>query len=366
MKIFNFAWKFGEGGISKCFLTYAKMGDLDKKIEVFSVCIDPKDINYDRDFEPLHKIGAKIISIRTLHDLSWLPKVKHLVDGLHSDVIFCHGFNGPILAAIIKVRYRLKVPVVCSYHGAYYAPTPNKQWLEPVFNGLMLFLYKRMAKKIIAVSFYSKNELIKKGIDKDKIVVVHNGIKDIVPQTSESNNSKTRIGVVSRLDPFKGIDVLIKALSIIKETTQQPFTLDIVGSGPMEEELRENVEKSGLKNNINFVGYQSNIPSWMSKWDIFCLPSFFENHSLSILEAMRSGKAIVTTRVGGNEESVANEKQGLTVPARDEKSLANAILRLINNKDLRKKLGENARKRYLLEFTEEKMKKNLVEVFNTL
>ena len=89
--------------------------------------------------------------------------------------------------------------------------------------------------------------------------------------------------------------------------------------------------------------------------------SFFENHSVSILEAMRAGKAIVTTDVGGNKESVTDGKEALIVPAKDSESLAESLTNLINNSSLRQTLGENAHIRFLNEFTEDIMKKNLIK-----
>lgn len=364
MRILNLIWKFGEGGIAKCFLTYAAMGDADRHIHVVSACIDPQNCDYDRS--ALRKIGVQIIPIKTIRDFSWMPKTHKLIKEVKPDVIFCHGFNGPVIVEALRLRYNLDIPMVCSYHGLYYAPTKGRRWLAPVFNGLMLMLYEKRAKKIIVVSYYSKHDLIDRGIDDSKLAVVHNGIKDIELKPMKRNDGKLRIGVVSRLDPFKGIDILIDALQIIKQASNIPFTLDVVGSGPMEKMLRLMVCQKELDKVVNFAGYQTDIPSWMDRWDIFCLPSFFENHSLSILEAMRSGKPIVTTQVGGNEESVTDGKEALTVPAKDAGSLAKALLRLMQDSKLRETLGRNARERFVNEFTEDVMKRNLARVFSTL
>lgn len=364
MRILNLIWKFGEGGIAKCFLTYADMGDADSSIEVVSVCIDPQDCDYDRS--ALQKNGVRIISIKTSHDLSWMTKTHQLIKEVGPDVIFCHGFNGPVIVEVLRLRYKISIPMVCSYHGLYYAPTKSKRWLAPIFNGLMLMLYKRIAQKVIVVSDFSMRDLTSHGVDKSKLAVVHNGIKDICYKPMKHHDGNVRIGVVSRLDPFKGIDILIDALQVVKHFSKITFTLDIVGSGPMEKELRHMAGQKGLDGYVNFAGYQTDIPTWINKWDIFCLPSFFENHSLSILEAMRSGRAIVTTRVGGNEESVTDGKEALTVPAKDVNALARALLRLMQDSHLRETLGKNARNRYLKEFTEDVMKKNLAKVFTSL
>ncbi len=109
------------------------------------------------------------------------------------------------------------------------------------------------------------------------------------------------------------------------------------------------------------MGYQNNIPEWLATWDIFVLPSLFEYHSIALLEAMRAGKAIIATTVGGNEESVTNHVEALTIPSKDSIALSEALIKLIENPQLRKKIGENARKRFLIEFTENTMKKNLIK-----
>jgi len=360
MKILNLIWKFGTGGIAKCFLTYAVLGKVQEGIEVFSVCIDPQNCDYDR--KPLEGAGVEIISIKNNKDFSWMKKTRKLIRDTCPDVIFCHGFNGPIVVTMLKICYGIEIPMICSYHGAYYAPTLKKRWLERTFNGMMYFLYRYIAKKIVVVSEYSKCELVLHHVPANKLAVVHNGIENIDLNPSREMRNEVRIGVVSRLDPFKGIDVLITALESVRKMTDKPFVMDIVGNGPMEDKLRKSVKEAGLEHIVNFAGYQTNIAEWMEGWDIFCLPSFFENHSLSILEAMRSGKAIVTTKVGGNEESVTDDEQALTVAAKEPDSLARALVKLIEDEELRERLGHNARGRFLNEFTEDIMKRNLIEV----
>ncbi len=121
-----------------------------------------------------------------------------------------------------------------------------------------------------------------------------------------------------------------------------------------------------LESNVNFMGYQSNITSWLNAWDIFVLPSLQENHSVALLEAMRAGKAIICTNVGGNPETVTHEKEALIVPSKDAQSIENALYRLINSQELRDTLGANAHKRFISSFTEEQTLKNLIKVFKDL
>lgn len=358
MKVLNILWKFGSGGIARCFLTYAQLADSDSNVEVVSVCINPRGYVYDKGLLD----AAKVVDIGIVggSDFSWMNRVNEIIRETNPDVVFCHGFNGPVVVAALKLRYGLKIPVVCSYHGEYYAPSANKKWRTPLFNGLMHLLFRAMAKKVVVVSEYSKRELSQVGIPDEKLVVVHNGIPAIASALECKRGEVVRIGVVARLDPFKGIDDLIEAVGLLRGRTTTPFFLDIVGDGPMRDVLKMCVADRGLQDIVTFCGYQSNISEWMSTWDIFCLPSYFENHSISILEAMRGGLSIVTTRVGGNEESVSDGVEALIVNPKDVEGLASALLRLIGDNDLRTRLGRNAQDRFHREFTEGIMKRNLI------
>lgn len=358
MKVLNILWKFGAGGIAHCFLRYASLADADDSVEVVSVCMNPRGYVYDKGLLDAAKVVDMEVAGNT--DFSWMKCVNEIVRRTTPDVIFCHGFNGPVVVAALKLRFLLKTPVVCSYHGEYYAPSASKKWRAPLFNGLMHLLYRVMARKVVVVSEYSKRQLLRTGVPEEKLVVVHNGIPAVASVCEPKDSEAVRIGVVARLDPFKGIGDLIEALVLLRERTTIPFHLDVVGDGPMGDVLKSCVADRGLTDIVTFCGYQSNISEWMSMWDIFCLPSYFENHSISILEAMRGGSAIVATGVGGNEESVSDGVEALIVQPKDVGALASALLRLINDKELRVRLGLNAQARFHREFTEEIMKRNLI------
>lgn len=136
----------------------------------------------------------------------------------------------------------------------------------------------------------------------------------------------------------------------------------MIGEGPELDSIKSYCKFKKIEDCISFIGYQDNIPSWLLTADIFVIPSLYENHSIAILEAMRARKAIIATKVGGNGESIRNMKEGLLVPPANSEALANALMTLITNKKLRNELAQNARKRFVTEFTEEVMIRNIVKV----
>lgn len=366
MKVLNLLWAFNTGGIGKCFLVYNEAGETDASVEIKSVVIDLLNIDCDR--EPLHKIGATLIKIKNRKDFSWIKRLNILINDYCPDAILCHGFNGPMIVLLSRLLGKQKkVPMVCTYHGLYNPTTASRKPIANLINRTLAWIYRRYAKTVVLVAKYSGEYLLEHDVPEKKMVVVYNGIKkeepDMVPvQLSHKGIS---IGLAGRLDAIKGINYLIDAIPEIKQRVSEPFHIYMVGNGPEESKLKEQAHSLGVEEFISFEGYQNNVPAWLKSWDIFVLPSLQENHSIALLEAMRAGKAIVTTTVGGNPETVVDGKEALMVPSKNTKALADALVRILNDKELRIELGVNAKERFEKCFTEDVTKRELIRVLKT-
>ena len=366
MKVLNIIWGFSTGGIGKCFLTYDSLDKFDKSLDVNSVCIDIKNCNYDR--EPLIENNITRIIIKNKFDFSWIYYLGKIADDYEPDVIFCHGFNGPIITQIVKLFYKsFRTPMVCTYHGLYNAPSKSKIIFTSLINVTQAYLYKNVAQKVILVSKYSGEYLLRHGVPKEKLVVVYNGLEDLTnSRVLHLADDVIKIGLAARIDEIKGINYLLDAIKIVKSKSQHKFHLYIIGDGPLFEYQKKQTRLMDIDDVVSYMGYQNNVLEWVNSWDIFCLPSLQENHSIALLEAMRAGKAIICTNVGGNPETVDNNKEAILVPPKDVDSLANAILCLINDEQKRLVLGKNAYNRFNLEFTADVMKYKLVEVLKSV
>ncbi len=128
----------------------------------------------------------------------------------------------------------------------------------------------------------------------------------------------------------------------------------ILGRGTDEVQLKEQCVRLGVAEKARFVGYQKNVDAWRELFDVFALPSLSESHSIGLLEAMRAGKAIVSTTIGGNPESVQHDQHALLVPPADPAALEQALNRLADDTGLRARLGQGARERFEQEFTEKR------------
>lgn len=362
MKILNLIWGFSLGaGIDKCFLTYAALGDAAPGLRVCSVCIDIESL--DSHTEPLEKIGGIFIRIKNKRDFSWVGKLNELISRERPDVIFTHGFNGAIMMLIERLVKKQRTPLVCSYHGAYQAPTRLKKLLEPIYNALPVYVYKKYARRVICVENVSRRRLIEKGVPESKVVTVYNGIRDLAPAPADLSSyphDGPAIMTASRITEIKGLPDLLDALKILRDRGVA-FHYFMIGEGPDLESLRLRTRELGLEDRVTFAGFRPNVPAWLAACDIFALPSLSECHSIAILEAMRAGKAIVATDVGGNGESIRNHRDGILVPPQNCEALAEALLRVIRDPSLRKTLGDSARRRFLETFTEEAMQRNLLK-----
>lgn len=172
--------------------------------------------------------------------------------------------------------------------------------------------------------------------------------------TKAHNKDGFVLGVVSRLASQKGHKFLLQAMTEV--TRRFPNTkLLIVGSGPLEKELRVQIQSLHISKNVIFKGEITNkVPEIMASLDVLIQPSLYEGGGpTTVLEAMAIGLPVVGTRVGGMPESIINGKTGFLVPPKDPQALAKAIIKLLANEKRAKAMGAEGRRtilkgRYLL------------------
>jgi glycosyltransferase involved in cell wall biosynthesis len=366
VKIISLLWGYSLGGIGKVANTYGKLHEI-STIKVRTVVVQPQSVEVD--LSSLNTLDSKIVSIISRFDISWVKRVKHEISIYNPDVLFVHGFNGPIIGLIQKIMFFKKLPLVCSYHGLYHPTTTFRKVLAPFFNFVPILIYKKYADKIITVEKHSKGVLVFKGVSQNKIDVVYNGLPEIKSQQRLDleewglSVDDFVIGCASRIDPVKGITFLIDAFHELYKIHGNKFKLVIIGEGTVKEELQKKVNNLNLSKSIIFTGYQNNINDWLNLFDVFALPSLAEYHSIGLLEAMRSKKSIVATNVGGNTESIRNLKEGIIVDSKSSKQLFDAINKLYLDRNLSMQLANNAQLRFNKNFSEKASMNKLVEIF---
>jgi glycosyltransferase involved in cell wall biosynthesis len=119
----------------------------------------------------------------------------------------------------------------------------------------------------------------------------------------------------------------------------------------------------GLNGGVVFTGLRHDVPDLLNDIDILVMPSLWEGLPIIALEAMAAGLPIVAADVGGTKEAVINQKTGILIPARDVKALTQALRRLVQNKTLRREMGNNGRARALKHFSVTEMVKRHSSIY---
>jgi glycosyltransferase involved in cell wall biosynthesis len=188
------------------------------------------------------------------------------------------------------------------------------------------------------------------GFSEDTFTVIHYGIEP-GSEPAPYVGTAPRLLCVGRLIPIKGHDVLLQAVRQARRVVRD-LTLDIAGTGLLEEELRAQVAGLGLGDAVRFLGHVSTVPYADSA--IVVVPSLGEGFGMVALEAMERGRPVIASDVGGLPEIVADGETGLVVPSGDVQALAWAIAELASDLPRAAALGAAARSRALAEFRQER------------
>ena len=165
---------------------------------------------------------------------------------------------------------------------------------------------------------------------------------------------ETVFGIAARFVEQKAIDTLITAFARLKDTTEQPVRLVLVGQGPLEPSLRALADELNLGDRIVWAGFRTDIPVVMRAFDVFVLSSIFEGFGLVLLEAMEAATPIVASGVSAIPEIVVEGETGLLVPPRQPDRLRDAMRSMLDP-EVRKNLGAAGHLRLIERFSVEKM-----------
>lgn len=230
----------------------------------------------------------------------------------------------------------------------------------------------------IAVSQAAARLLEQAGIPPDRIEVIYNGVG---PEHFEDGCSRQQavkrtqeelglghgpvIGTVARLSPEKGVDVLLRALSLVAENFPG-ITLLVIGDGPQAAELHRLAGELGLGESVRFLGARHDVPVLNRLLDIFVLPSREEALPMALLEAMAAGRAVIATSVGGTPEVVTSPVDGVLVPPDNAEELARSLLMLLKQPAQRAAMGTAAQKKVAARFTGDRMVRETLSFYQRL
>jgi phosphatidylinositol alpha-1,6-mannosyltransferase len=317
----------------------------------------------------LNNNDGKLINTR-LPFLKWLPSIFRLRQEVKNKQID-HVIVGHILplgtAAYIIFRL-MKIPYSVILHGMDLTLSlkagRRKEWLAKKIlkNASRIICASSftagLAKEVVGEKMADKIKVVNPGVDSQ--LTINNYQLTINLKKKYNLENKIVLFSIGRLVKRKGFDKVIEAMpEILKEVPSLVYV--IAGIGPDEEYLKDapfiKGGVGGFKDSVIFLGKISDEEkwAWLDICDIFTMPSRqigddFEGFGIVYLEASLAGKPIVAGRSGGVEDAVLDNKTGLLVNPESTEEIANAIIKLSKDEDLRKKLGEAGKKRAEEEF----------------
>jgi len=275
-----------------------------------------------------------------------------LLKKIKPDVLFLHGqWAGPLGAVAGKWA---GVPVMI-----YVAHSPAFYHRQTLVNSVRSYFSEsipsRLSDAVVALSRGNVYQyMIRYLVEDNKLHLINNGLDLKVAEGEDAGNQirsewkwkpeHRHVLFLGRLDRQKGLSWLLRAWEIVIKTRSQ-VDLWIVGSGPLEQHLKQQARELGLLSNCHFLPDQPNGRRFIAAADIVVLPSLYEGHALVPLEAMAQGKAFAGTQVDGIVDSVRNGVEGLLVPAGDVEGLAKILGQLIDDPARGDELGKNGRER---------------------
>jgi len=266
------------------------------------------------------------------------------------DLVHAHQLYLDAISAV-AVRPFTRVPVVaivaCGGYVGDLARLRGMRW-----SGLWLEALRRID-RLVAISGEIHGELVADGFDPTRIVRIPNGVDTTWfcpaqdPQEAKRAlgwGARTTVLFAGRLDAQKDVESLLEAWHAV--ASQRPDAqLVVLGTGPLEEQLKGLTARLGLADTVHFAGYRIDPRPFYQASDVFVLPSRAEGMPIALLEAMACGRPCVATAVGAAPELIEDGVTGLLVPPRAPEEIARALHRLLEDADLARRLGAAARRR---------------------
>ncbi len=224
------------------------------------------------------------------------------------------------------------------------------------------------ARFVCAISFYGRSQLMKASQPRywDKLEVNSLGVDctRFLPSRHRQDQSPFEVLCVATLTPSKGLPLLITAVeSLVRQG--RSIHLRLVGDGPDRQDLESAIARSGLEGHVTLEGKcnQDRVLAFYGETDLFVLASFAEGIPVVLMEAMATELPCIATWITGIPELIRHGIDGWLVPPADEEQLADTIAKLMDDPELRRKLGRSARIRVQEKYDLERNTERLAEIY---
>lgn len=319
--------------------------------------------------ETLRNRGIKTYVIHTESgfDFKIWKQVQQLLKAENIDIVHAHGTRAN--SNTFWSAKQLGIPFVYTVHGWSF-----HQDQSPIIRKIRETIEKLLTNEsdvTISVSFNNqkdgidrfsmpRSKVIYYGINMDKFDI--NRKYENLRKEWKIPEGKTIVGFLVRMTIQKDPHTMIRAIQKVLEKTKDIYFV-MIGEGDLKKSTLDLAKELNVESNIIFENFRLDIPNVLNSIDIYCLPSLWEGMPIGLIEAMSMKKAIIASPVDGTKEAIVDEVTGLLVPEQKPELLAEAILRLNNDKKLLAKISYNAYRFAQRKFDTKRMTKEIENIY---
>ncbi len=366
MKVLNIISDKNIGGAGRCIINFLKYYDR-KNFDITIVVPEGSLL-----VPEIKKLDTKVIEVNGIADKSLdmksIGELKNVIKKENPDVVHTHGtFSGRIAAKLCGKK------IVYTRHSVF--PVSKKISTQPG-KTINKIANEFFSDDIIAVAEAAKDNLTEGGISENKIKVILNGVEAVKKCTEDEIKATKQkygisdndfvIGIMARLEAVKGHKYLIDAGKILKEKGKNIKIL-IIGTGGIEEEIKQYVKDNGMEDTVIFTGFIKNVREILSIMDIQANASYgTEATSLALLEGMSMGIPAVVSNYGGNPGVITHGENGYIFALKDSKDMAVYIEKIMDNKETFEYMKEKSKEIFNNKFTAEIYARNIENVYRNV
>ena len=338
--------------------------------------------------------AARVIRVPSLQrelnpwrDLLALAALLRLVWRERPRIIHTHMAKAGTLGRLAGILYnawgpgrRRRAWLVHTFHGhvldGYFSPRKAR-----LFLGIERWLARR-TDCLVAVSDAVRRELLEKGIGRPehwRVIPLGLELATLDELPLPEPGPQFRVGLVGRLVPIKRPDVFLRGIAGAAHGSQPaPAMAAVVGDGELRATMEREVSRLGLESFVRFTGWQRDLAAVYGSLDAVCLTSDNEGTPVALIEAMAAGRAVIATDVGGVRDVVgapadaiapggfSEAPRGLLIRAGDADGLTAALRALAERPELRRRLGEAARRNVMTTYSAQRLVRDVTNLYETL
>lgn len=363
IKVLNIISDSNIGGAGRCVLNFLKYYNREKfQVKV----VVPKGSLL---IPEIKKLNTGIIETDGIAEKSFSAEgVRHLKKIIKlemPDIVHTHGnLSGRVAAKLCGKK------IVYTRHSVFPVSPKISKGIGKLVNKTV---NEFLSDDIMAVAQAAKDNLTEGGISADKVKVILNGVEKVKECTAEEKDETRKkyritendfvVGIMARMEPYKGHKYLIEAAEILKNKGKNIKVL-IIGTGVSEKELKAFVEDKHLEDTVVFTGFISDIRRMLGIMDLQANASYgTEATSLALLEGMSLGIPAVVSNYGGNPGVITHGENGYIFNLKDSVDMAKYIETLMENKEIYEYMKMRAVEIFKKKFTAEIYARNIERVY---